>query len=72
MTHTVSRAPSPALPRSFPRRPGADGKPTESTSPLVGTPVPAVTSTCSAPSTWLTEVPRTWRTASAMPFMPWM
>ena len=40
--------------------------------PLVGTPVPAVTSTGPSPGTWLTEVPRTWRTASAMPFMPWM
>jgi hypothetical protein len=27
--------------------------------PLVGTPVPAVTTTCSVPSTWLTAVPRT-------------
>src|SRR5439155_10076151 len=45
---------------------------TPSTSPLVGTPVPAVTSTCSAPSTWLTDVPRTCRTPSAMPFIPWM
>ena len=24
------------------------------------------------PATWLTAVPRIWRTASAMPFMPWM
>ena len=46
----------------------------ESTRPLVGTPVPAVTSTWldAAAATGLTEVPRTWRTASAMPFMPWM
>ena len=40
--------------------------------PLVGTPVPAVTRTGPSPGTWLTAVPRTWRTASAMPFMPWM
>ena len=40
--------------------------------PLVGTPVPAVTSTGPSPGTWFTESPRTWRTASAMPFMPWM
>ena len=40
--------------------------------PLVGTPVPAVTRTGPSPGTWLTEVPRIWRTASAMPFMPWM
>ena len=40
--------------------------------PDVGTPVPAVTSTCSTLSTWLTDVPRSWRTPSAMPFMPWM
>ena len=40
--------------------------------PLVGTPVPAVTTTFSTPSTWFTEVPRIWRTPSAMPFMPWM
>ena len=40
--------------------------------PLVGTPVPAVTRRCSTSSTGLTEVPRTWRTPSAMPFMPWM
>lgn len=38
--------------------------------PLVGTPVPAVTSTGPSPGTWLTAVPRTWRTASAMPFIP--
>ncbi len=42
------------------------------TSPLVGTPVPAVTSTCGTSGSWLTDVPRSWRTASAMPFMPWM
>ena len=41
-------------------------------SPEVGTPVPAVTSTCSTSGTWLTEVPRSCRTPSAMPFMPWM
>ena len=41
-------------------------------SPLVGTPVPAVTSTLRTWPTWLTAVPRTWRTASAMPFMPWI
>ena len=40
--------------------------------PDVGTPVPAVTSTCSTSSTWLTDVPRSCRTPSAMPFMPWM
>src|SRR3954454_8493435 len=36
----------------------------------VGTPVPPVTSTCSTSVTWLTDVPRTWRTPSAIPFMP--
>ncbi len=41
-------------------------------SPDVGTPVPAVTSTCSTSGTGFTEVPRSWRTPSAMPFMPWM
>ncbi len=41
-------------------------------SPLVGTPVPAVTSTWGTSGSWLTDVPRSWRTASAMPFMPWM
>ena len=40
--------------------------------PLVGTPVPAVTSTLCTSATWLAAVPRTWRTASATPFMPWM
>ena len=40
--------------------------------PLVGTPVPAVTSACSTPGVWLTAVPRTWRTPSATPFRPWM
>jgi hypothetical protein len=40
--------------------------------PLVGTPVPAVTSTFWTSGTGLTDVPRTWRTASAIPFMPWM
>ena len=34
-------------------------------SPDMGTPVPAVTSTCSTSSTWLTDVPRRWRTPSA-------
>ena len=38
----------------------------------IGTPVPAVTRTCSTPGTWLTEVPRNWRTPSAIPFIPWM
>ena len=38
--------------------------------PLVGTPVPAVTSTGPSPGTWFTELPRTCLTASAMPFMP--
>ena len=53
---------------------GRDGRPQSGPSirPLVGTPVPAVTSTGPSPLTWLTEVPRIWRTASAMPFMPWM
>ncbi len=41
-------------------------------SPLVGTPVPDVTTTCSTDGTWFTPVPRTWRTPSAIPFMPWM
>ena len=41
-------------------------------SPLVGTPVPAVTTMCSSPEIWLTAVVRTWRTPSAMPLMPWM
>jgi hypothetical protein len=40
--------------------------------PEVGTPVPAVTSTCSTSGTGLTDVPRSCRTPSAMPFMPWM
>ena len=35
-------------------------------------PVPAVTSTCSTPGTWLHDVPRIWRTDSVTPFMPWM
>ncbi len=43
---------------------------TPRTSPLVGTPVPAVTTTCSTSGTWLTEVPRTSRAPSAIPFMP--
>src|SRR6185503_20599389 len=30
------------------------------------------TSACSTFGTWLTAVPRTWRTASVMLFMPWM
>src|SRR5699024_3104091 len=42
------------------------------TSPEVGTPVPAVTMSFSAPGTWFTDWPRSWRTPSAMPFMPWM
>ena len=29
-----------------------------------------VTSTCSTLATWLTAVPRSWRTASVIPFMP--
>ena len=41
-----------------------------STSPLVGTPVPAVTTTWWTSAGWLTEEPRTSRTASAMPFIP--
>ena len=56
------------------RRPGrrrqSAQRSTPRTRPLVGTPVPAVTTTCSRPGTWLTEVPRTSRTPSAMPFMP--
>src|SRR5262249_5112321 len=40
--------------------------------PLVGQPVPAVTSACSTPGTWLHDVPRICRTHSVMPFMPWM
>ena len=40
--------------------------------PLVGQPVPAVTSTCSTSSTWLHDVPRIWRTASVILFIPWM
>ena len=40
--------------------------------PEVGTPVTAVTSTCSTSGTWLTEVRGYWRTPSVMPFMPWM
>lgn len=39
-------------------------------SALVGTPVPAVATTLRTPSGWLAEVPRTSRTASAIPFMP--
>src|SRR5699024_5677547 len=42
------------------------------TRPDGGAPVPAVTSTLEAPSTWFTEVPRICRTPSAIPFMPWM
>ena len=38
----------------------------------VVTPVPPVTKTWSAHSTWFTDSPRTWRTPSAMPFIPWM
>ena len=59
---------------SLPRRdPAPDAAPYAlRISPLVGTPVPAVTSTWSTSGTGFTEVPRTWRTASAMPFMPWM
>ncbi len=40
--------------------------------PDVGTPVPAVTRTCSTSGTGFTDVPRNCRTPSAMPFMPWM
>src|SRR6185503_6508843 len=36
-------------------------------SPDVGTPVPAVTSTCSTSGTWFTEVPQSWRKPSADP-----
>src|SRR4029077_17963299 len=36
----------------------------------VGTPVRAVTSTCSTAATWFTDVPGNWRMPSAMPFMP--
>ena len=63
-------------PTDHPADPGDTGSvtvsPQERIKPLVGTPVPAVTRTGPSPGTWLTEVPRTWRTASAMPFMPWM
>jgi hypothetical protein len=41
-------------------------------SALVGTAVPAVTTMFSTSSTWLTAWPRSWRIASAMPFIPWM
>jgi hypothetical protein len=44
----------------------------DSMSALVGTAVPAVTRTFSTFDTWFTDVPRTWRTPSAMPFMPWI
>ena len=54
--------------RSHPAR----GQAAPMTRPLVGTPVPAVTSTGPSPGTWLTEVPRTCLTASAIPFIPWM
>ena len=43
-----------------------------SSSALVGTMVPAVTSTCSTFSGWLVDEPRTSRAPSAMPFIPWM
>ncbi len=49
-----------------------DQRSTPRMSPLVGTPVPDVTTTCSTDGTWFTPVPRTWRTPSAIPFMPWM
>ena len=70
------RTPLTALVAEAPADPGDTGSvtvsPQERIKPLVGTPVPAVTRTGPSPGTWLTEVPRTWRTASAMPFMPWM
>ncbi|SLJ81706.1 Uncharacterised protein [Mycobacteroides abscessus subsp. abscessus] len=34
--------------------------------------MPAVTTMFASPSTWFTDVPRICRTASVMPFMPWM
>lgn len=40
------------------------------TKPLVGTPVPAVTITLATSAGWFTDVPRTNRTPSAMPFIP--
>ena len=62
----TAHAPEPETDERSPQRSAP------STSPLVGTPVPAVTTTWSTSSTWLTALPRTWRTPSAMPFMPWM
>ena len=59
-----------ASPRDVARRAVTYARPRMS--PLVGHPVPAVTSTCSTSGTWLHDVPRICRTASAMPFMPWM
>src|SRR5580693_3090540 len=55
-----------------PRHGGRRSQDRDRMRPLVGTPVPAVTRTGPSPGTWLTAVPRIWRTASAMPFMPWM
>jgi hypothetical protein len=39
-------------------------------SPEVGTPVPAVTSTCSTSGTGLTDLPRSWCTPSAISHIP--
>ncbi len=66
----AAEAGSAAVPE---QAPAADAGPAQSAarmSPLVGTPVPAVTSTGPSPGTWLTDVPRTCLTPSAMPFMP--
>jgi hypothetical protein len=54
---------------------GRSGFPSQSlpsSMPLVGTPTPAVTSTQSFRAGWLTDVPRTSRTPSFTPLMPWM
>ncbi|SUA02500.1 Uncharacterised protein [Mycolicibacterium fortuitum] len=40
--------------------------------PDVGTPVPAVTKTCSTPSTWLTEVPPQLAHTLGDAVHPWM
>jgi hypothetical protein len=60
---TAGRRPSP---------PGRAGRQADSTRALVGTPLPAVTSTFSTSGSWFAAVPRIWRTPSAIPFMPWM
>ena len=59
--------------RSRPAQPGAmSEKRQPRMRPDVGTPVPAVTRTCSTSGTGFTDVPRSCRTPSAIPFMPWM